>query len=286
LVTNPALIFFGIFLSIVLSYVVPVLILFLISVKKTPSSESDAQMQQQAINDIKNKYAKYWYVLDIILISFILFWGALSDPFGWIIYSHGLKNDYMAIGLGFGYYMLTVPAILSILVLIIRMIVSWPKFIVGRFRLFSIISIVIVCLSAYLALPFLPITRSHRRSYIDGFEGYVKKNADIDEIRNWLNSFTREEFIEYEKRTKNNYKGIEKQDRPDAISQLKPKAVVVSWDGDYKPKVELSWGGGITGLWGFVVLNENKSDSEFGLSTSLNYRSELKNGVYIWSESH
>ena len=274
--------FLSIFIVIVLSYVAPTLILFLINVKKTPSSESEAQMQEQAIDDIKNKYTKYWYVLDIFLIAFILFWGALSDPFGLISYLYGLKNDYMFMELAFGQYFLTVPAILCILVLIIRMIVSWPKYISGKGKLFSLIILVNICLFAYLTFPFLPIAPSPGRMYIAGFEGYVKKNADIDAIRMWLNSLNREDFREYERRTKERYKALEKQDRPAAVSYLKPRSAVLSWDGNYKPKVGLSWGSGVVGPWGFVVRSEDAPTPASELSYSGEYRHEIQDGVYAW----
>ena len=286
LIKSPAYMFWAILLSIVLSYVVPVLILALIRFKKTPSSESEAEMQKQAIDDLKSKYMKYWYVLDIILIGFVLYWGTLLDPFGIVSYISGLYNRYNLLSSGFTYALLIVPASLCLLILIIRMIVSWPKYISNKSRLITSQILVVVCIFAYLVLPFLPIMPAPKRIYIAGFEGYVKKNADIDGIRNWLNLFSQEDFREYEGRTKDRYKVLEKQDRPEVISKLKPRSVVLSWDENYKPKVSLSWGSGVVGPWGFDVLNENVSTSASEYSYPIKYRHEIQNGVYVWCKSN
>lgn len=283
-ISNPVFGFFWIFLSIVIAYVVPVLILFFISIKKTPSSESELEIQQQAIDELKRKSIKYWYVLDIILIGFILFWGNLLDPFGIVSYVSGLRNHYNLLSSGFIYAMLIVPACLCLLVLIIRLIVSWPKYISNKRKLRSFQIIIMLSLFLYMILPFLPIFPAPKKMYVKGFEGYVKKNADISEIRNWLNTLSKEDFIEYER--KDRVKWLEKIDWPEAILELHPTSASLSWDKNYKPQVGLRWGSGVVGPWGFVVLNENVPTYVSEQSYPGEYRHEIQNGVYVWCRSN
>jgi hypothetical protein len=284
LITSPAYTFWAILLSIVIAYVVPVLILFLFSVKKRPSSGFEAQMQQQKVDDLKSKYIKYWYVLDILLIMVVIFWGSLLDPFGLVNYISGLYNNYTLFFSGFTYALLIVPASLCILVLIIRMIVSWPKYISNRRKLRLIQIIILLCLFMYLILPFLPIMPTPKRIYIAGFEGYVKNNTDIEEIRNWLNSLNQEDFTEY--KSKKNVKWREKINWPGAILELHPRVAELSWDKNYKTQIELSWGSGVVGPWGFVVRSENIPIPESEISYPGEYRNEIQNGVYVWCRSN
>jgi hypothetical protein len=251
------------FVIIVLPYVAPVLILAVISRKKTipvivsdvkkeilTSIESETDIQQQTKDDRKSVHSRYWYILDIILISVVLYWGNLLDPFGLVSYISGLYNRYTLFSSGFTYALLIVPASLCLLVLIWRMFVSWPKYISNKPKLRSFQIIIPICLFVYLVLPFLPVLPAPKRIYMAGFEGYAKNNADIDGIRHWLNSLTREDFIEYERKGRT-LEWREKIDWPQAILKLHPGSAGLSWDKNYKPKVSLSWGSGVVGPWGF-----------------------------------
>ena len=281
----------------VLPYVAPVLILAIISRKKTIQviasnveketlvSESEVDIQEKSVGNVKGLHNRYWYVPDIILIILVLLFGTLLDPFGLIYYVCGLYNQLgICADLYFIGFLSLVPAALCFLVLIFRMFVDWPKYISNKRRLLSHQIFVMICLLVYLVLPFLRIKPPGMRMYIAGFEGYVKKNADIGGTRSWLSTLNKEDFFEYEKRTKDRYKVLETKDSPDAISKLKPRFVTLSLDEENKPKVRLSWGSGFLGTWGFVVGNENLTTPESDLSWGGEYRQEIYKGVYLFYE--
>lgn len=271
--------FIKLFILITVSLIVPILILAKYDERKIPSG-NDTDTQGQVISNPNSKNTKYWFILDIFIIGLVLFWGYLLDPFGIVSYVSGLHNDYTLLLLGFIYPTLIVLACLSLLILIIRMFMSWPKYISNASKLQLIQKVIIIFLFIYLILPFLPIMPSPKKMYVKGFEGYVKNNADITEIRNWLNSLRQEDYDEYE--SKGRIPWREKIDWPDAIQELHPRTAVLSWDKNYKSQVGLRWGSGVVGPWGFTVLNESAPTPASELSCSGEYRHEIQNGVYVW----
>lgn len=288
---DTAFLFFSIFVIIVLSYVVPILILFLISVPKKPSSESEAEMQQQAIDDIKSINIRYWYVLDIILFVLILCWGTLSDPFGLVFYICGLVNKLdMAASLTFLSMLLLIPVSLSLLVLISRMFISWPKYIINKRRLLWIRLFTIFGVIFYLILPYMPFKPSGMKFYIAGFNKYISSNADISGIRNWLETLNSEDYKENkiintsDGNSPENPDSLEHQGLPVAIANLHPRFVQLSLDGNKKPQVRLNWGSGFLGTWGVVVGNEQLLIPVSDLSWGGEYRKEIDKGIYLFYE--
>ncbi|MBN1974528.1 MAG: hypothetical protein JW787_12890 [Sedimentisphaerales bacterium] len=271
--------FIKLFVIITVSLIVPILILAKFDKRKTPSG-NDTDTQEQVISTSNCKNTKYWFILDIFIIGLVLFWGFLLDPLGIVSYVSGLHNDYTLLLLGLIYPTLIVLACLSLLILIIRMFMRWPKYISNTSKLQLIQKVVIISLFVYLVLPFLPIMPSPKKMYVKGFEAYVKNNADISEIRNWFNSLSQEDYAEYESKGKVPWR--ERIAWPEAILELYPTSVALSWDKNYNPQVRLRWGSGVVGPWGFVVLNENIPTNTSEISCPDEYRHEIQNGVYVW----
>ena len=102
----------------------------------------------------------------------------------------------------------------------------------------------------------------------------------VDWVRMWLNSLTREDFIEYAGKERIGWR--ERLEWPETILKLHPGSATLSWDKNYKPKVSLSWGSGVVGPWGFVVRSEDAPTPASELSYSGEYRHEIQDGVYAW----
>ena len=286
-----------------LPYVAPIFILALVYRKKTASEpapdvekervsaciESEVAAKNKTKGKIKTLYKKYWYIFDILLIIVVLLYGTLNDPFGLIIYVCGLYNQMIIRSfMVFIWVFWLVPAAFCLVVLLLRIIISWPKHIRNKRTLLLLRVFVIVGLSIYLLLPFAPIGPSGMRIYITGFRKYVEANADIEAIRGWLGTLKPEDCVDYNSivlsygSTRSSPKELEKQEWPEVIANLHPRYVILSLDDDEYPKVRLKWGSGLLGTWGLVVGNEKMPTPKSDLSPYGEYRQEIRKGSYIW----
>jgi len=218
------------------------------------------------------------------------------DPFGLIRYICGLYNKKGTLfAMTFISVFLLVPASLCLLVLVLRMFISWNKHIQKRTRLLILRLFVIIGLGGYLIIPYTPIRPHGFNVYIKGFSKYVKANADIEAIRAWLGTLKLEDCVEYNiiingsngigRKSPKPVKDLSKESWPKAIIDLNPRFVGLSLDDDNHPKVRLEWGSGILGSWGLVVGSEEMSTPESELSRYGEYRQEIRKGVYVWYEN-
>jgi len=285
-----------------LPYVAPVLILALISRKKSvsepeidvhkqkisPLIESEVIAKNKTEGKIKSLYKRYWYVFDIFLILVVILYGTLNDPFGLIMYFCGLYNQMIIRSLMiFIWVFWLVPAAFCLVVLLLRIIISWPKHIQNKRTLLLLRVFVIVGFAVYLILPFTPIRPSGMRIYVAGFSRYIEANADISEIRGWLGTLKPEDCVVYNIITsdgsrRSSPKDLPKQEWPKVIAKLDPRIVRLSVDDDKHPKARLWWGGGLLGSWGLVVGHEEMVTPESDLSRYGEYRQEIYKGAYIW----
>jgi hypothetical protein len=285
-----------------LPYVAPVLILALISRKKA-ASEPEADVKKETISThiesevttenktegkIKSLYKRYWYVFDIFLILVVILYGTLNDPFGLIIYVCGLFNQMIIRSfMIFIWVFWLVPAAFCLVVLLLRIIISWTKHIQNKRTLLLLRVFIIVGLAIYLLLPFAPIMPSGMRIYIAGFRKYIEANADVSVIRGWLGTLKPEDCVVYNIITsdgsrRSSPKDLQKQEWPQVIANIKPRYVRLSLDDDKHPKVRLNWGSGFLGSWGLVVGHEEMVTPESDLSRYGEYRQEIHKGAYIW----
>lgn len=286
-----------------LPYVAPVIILALTGRKKTTSEPAPDTENQTRLTSIETEiaspnettgrkkalYKRYWYVSDVVLFLILFLYGTLNDPFGLIMYVCGLYNQLVKrFFMMFIWVFLLIPATLCFGVLMLRIILTWPKHIMNKSKLLFLRLLVIVGLGIYWILPFTLIIPHGLSVYIKGFEKYVRAEADIVEIRNWLGTLGPEDCVLYnitnahDGSKSSSPKDLQMQEWPRVIGELKPRYVRLSVDADNHPRVRLNWGSGFLGSWGLVVGHETMPTPESDLSRYGEYRKEIRKGVYIW----
>ncbi len=285
-----------------LPYVAPVIILALIGRRKsvvepspgvgertTPTcAGSKATAESEARDEIRALCRRYWYAVDMLLIIIVYLHGTLNDPFGFFWYTCGLCNRLeLRAYILFMWVALMLPATLCGVVLLLRMIISWPKYIQNKRRLLLFRLLVIVGLGSYLVLPFTPLKSPGMHIYIKGFRHYIEAKADIAGIRSWLASLGPEDCVVYNitlsgGRKASSPKDLQKQEWPKVVGKLKPRYVTLSLDDDRHPMVRLNWGSGFLGSWGLTVGDEAMPTPKSDLSPHGEYRQEIRQGAYIW----
>lgn len=286
-----------------LPYVAPVIILALIGRKKIVSepaldvgketiltvAESEVATKSETKGKLKSFYNRYWYVFDILLIVVVFLYGTLNDPFGLIMYICGLYNQMVIRAImTFIWVLWLVPAALCFVVLLLRAVISWPKYVDKRPRLLLLRLLVIIGLGAYLILPFTPVRPHGFNMYIKGFEKYIGAKADIVGIRSWLDTLGPDECVVYnitnaqDGSKSSSPRNLQQQEWPGVIGKLQPRHVTLSVDEDKHPKVRLNWGSGILGSWGITIGHETMPTPESDLSRYGEYRQGISKGAYIW----
>jgi hypothetical protein len=188
--------------------------------------------------------------------------------------------------------------VIGLVVVVIRMIITWPRHIGSRPRVRRLRLLVVLGLLAYCALPYTPFALRHKFSFMRGFEKYAKANVDISAIQAWLaeidpNEFDKDDGDAWQKRH-------EAALQLPAIARLAGDArlrVVVSGEEQGRPMVYLCWFSWLRGSWGVAVGHEdmeipytespfwhydasgNKTYREHG-----EYRSQIAPGAYVWAD--
>jgi hypothetical protein len=286
-----------------LPYVAPLMILALadrgrVSRKLRSDTEKEAvhglsETETASTNETRGKlaglHAKRWYVFDIILIIVVLLYGTLNDPFGLIMYVCGLFNQMgIRAMMTFAWVLWMIPAALCFVVVVLRIIISWPKHMTKSFRLSMLQVLAVFGLALYSALPFIQIGPRGIDVYMKGFTKYVEANADIAAIRSWLGTLHPDDCVVYnitnlnDGTKRSSPKQLEKPEWPEAIAHTGPRYVVLSLYDEKDPQVRLNWGSGFLGSWGLVVGVETMPTPKSDLSRYGEYRKEIQKGAYIW----
>lgn len=285
-----------------LPYVAPVVIFALIGRKRSmaeptpdvgggaiPScAESESANGSDTRSQLKALYEGYWYFFDIFLVVIVYLYGTLNDPFGLLWYACGLYNRLeLRAYILFMWVGLMAPAVLCGVVLLLRMIITWPKRIERKTKLLLLRLLVVVGLGGYLVLPFIPVRPHGMNIYIRGFRHYIEAKVDIVGIRGWLATLGPEDCVVYnitfsDGRKASSPKDLQQNEWPRVIGKLKPRYVTLSLDDDKHPMVRLNWGSGFLGSWGIVVGSEMMPTPESDLSPHGEYRREIRHGAYIW----
>jgi hypothetical protein len=260
------------------------------------SGQSRESPQDTATDGTKNTgdrlrryYARYWYVLDVVLIGIVLLYGTLNDPSGLIWHVCGLLNRMsVPFAMGFIWVLLIVPIALCSFLLLLRILGSWPEHIERGHRLSMLQAFAISGLILYSLFSLLSIGPSRFSIYMRGFAKCVEHNADLAAIRTWLGTLEPDDCVVYyvtnprEGTKSSRPKYLEQARRPAPIAAMEPKNVVLSLYDDESPRVRLTWGGGLTGHWGLVVGPESMPTPESDLSRYGEHRQEIQSGVYVW----
>ena len=285
-----------------LPYIAPVFILALINRKRTApettvsdveketmltSAESEVATIDETKSKAKTLYLRYWYIFDVFLIILILLHGTLNDPFGLVWYRYGLNNNMAKLfAMFFVWIFLLVPAALCLLVLILRIIISWPKHIQNKHRLLVLRLIVIIGVGGYLIFPFTLFKQPGCVAFTSGFKKYVENKTSIEEIRTWLGTLSPEECngksfeLSYDGGI-SNPEWPDEIDWPESLTCFAPHYINLSLDGTGHPKIRLTWGGSALAHWGLVIGGEGMIIPSPG---TLEYRLEICKGAYVWYE--
>ncbi len=244
--------------------------------------------EQKTKGKIRLLYERYWYVFDVTLILITFLYATLNDPFGLIMYVCGLYNQMvLRFMLTFMWVAGLVPAAFCFVVLLLRMILSWPKHINNKRTLMLLRLLVIADLGVYSILPFTFIMPPGMSTYMRGFRHYIETNADISGIRSWLGTLNPKDCVVFNATLSNGGKASSPKDLrehgwPEVVARLKPRYVTLSVDSYEHPRVCLNWGSGFLGSWGIVIGSETMPTPQSDLSPHGEYREEISKGAYIW----
>jgi len=109
-----------------------------------------------------------------------------------------------------------------------------------------------------------------------GFREQMRSKADIEDIRDWLKTLSKEDCIGDMGRLP--YSRLS-----ESVKVLNSKYAVFSTDENGNPRVRLIWGGGF-GHWGVEIGMKDMKIPPSDFSEWGEYRLPLEPGVYVWHE--
>jgi len=161
----------------------------------------------------------------------------------------------------------------------VRLISNWNRY-TNRKRLIRIIQIVIsIVVITVPSLSFLIPIELYSPGYKPftyGFRERMRGKTDIEDIRDWLKTLSKEDCIGNTGRLP--YSKLSK-----SLKVLNPKYVFFSTDENGNPKVRLAWGSGF-GHWGVEIGMEDMEIPSSDFSDYGEYRLPLEPGAYVWHE--
>jgi hypothetical protein len=226
-------------------------------------------------------------------------WGFAVDSLTRLASSATAADSITTMGL---YSVLSVPEVLCLAVLVLRMSATWPKHISRKGRLWLTRSLVAVGVTSCLVLPFIPIGPPGYKTYMAGFRRYAQREVDLPAIRSWLSSLDPNDLQRIDadlhgKGGSESY-GWRAGAWPPMITRLNPGYVALGKTTDGGPKIRLTWGGPF-GHWGVEIgpedmgipLTRERKGQEFGppdhrytVYDTGEYRATFAPGAYIWHE--
>jgi hypothetical protein len=119
------------------------------------------------------------------------------------------------------------------------------------------------------------------KPFMSGLQARMKGKADIEAIRDWLQSLDKEDYDSID----NSYNAFSRNrsEWPKALRALKPGRVLLSADDNGNAKVRPMWSyGPIAGSWGIEIGTENMKVPPSDFSMYGEYRLSVEPGVYVW----
>lgn len=119
------------------------------------------------------------------------------------------------------------------------------------------------------------------KPFMYGFRTRMKSKADIEAIRDWLESLDDEDYDSID----NSYISFphNRAEWPQPLKLLKSGRVFLSADENDNAKVRLMWSyGHIVGAWGVEIGAENMKIPPSDFSMYGEYRLPVEPGVYVW----
>ncbi|MCX5643489.1 MAG: hypothetical protein NTZ17_02215 [Phycisphaerae bacterium] len=222
-----------------------------------------------------------WYYWDISLAVLPLWFGIILDPFGILSYLGGLINVPIALEAGMMSIML-VPAVpLCLVVLLTRMLVTWPRHIHGWRRLLLAWGTPLAVFAIVFVLPFIAHTINPMGAFMSGFTKHVQRRADIPAVQAWLDTLDRKSLADPKQQSRIT---TDESNLPASVRRLRAWHTSVSLDDKGRPMIRLLWGSGVMGGWGLVVGHREMAVPPSDLSRYGEYREPVAPGAYIWHE--
>jgi hypothetical protein len=109
-----------------------------------------------------------------------------------------------------------------------------------------------------------------------GLRERVRSKADIQVVRDWLKTLSKEDYADYGER-------LSSEEWPKSLKAFNPHYVRVDLDENGNPKVRLTWGGALA-HWGVEIGMEDMEIPPSDFSRWGEYRLPLERGVYVWHE--
>lgn len=220
-----------------------------------------------------------WYYWDLALAAVILWLEIILDPWGVFGYLGGLINvPFSQEGLMLS-FMVAPWTLLCPVVLLVRMLVVWPRRLRRWLHVFLAWGIVVAVFAAGFVLPFrLPIARSWE-AFMAGFQRYVQRRVDVPAVQDWL--ATIEPGPVLPGRTEPDI-AVEEKDLPPSIAGLKAWGWQMDFDEANRPMIRLTWGSGVMGGWGLVVGHKEMAPPPSDFSQYGEVRQTIAPGAYVW----
>jgi hypothetical protein len=247
-----------------------------------------------------------WYVWGIILASPLFVLGTFLHLGPVFRYFEGLRNEEAGLfGVPCLVQLILVLCVLAGLpALVIRMIISWPKHIRSRRRLWALRLLLVPGLLAYCAVWFTPLPPSPRRAFIRGFEKYMKGNVDVPAIQTWLSTLDPNVPSDLSLSEEGEFRVFPEEDTPpipcpECILRLEPKHADLARLQSGRLHVQLYWGAFWSAGRGLVVGDKEMEipqteppgwyyyppdTREERIRIPGRYCSPLAPGAYVWYE--
>jgi len=248
-------------------------------------------------NPDERRRGKRWYVPDILLGVVILAGSPYFVPAAG--YVAGLRNDQ---GLAFTLVMFVMfvlwPALAGCLVVLVyRMIRTWPKHIAKEGRLWLLRLGVLAGLVTLLVVPFTPLRPPGRPGYAHGFRRYVLGKVDIVEVQAWLSTLGADVCKHGPFRVQRGEEGPvwpDTADWPPSLTRLDPIQAYFRMTADRRLTIRLTWV--VPGeSWGIEIgpadmlipkSQPRTRDHNFKqvVWNDGEYRLRMGPGAYVWEE--
>lgn len=237
-----------------------------------------------------------WNIWDVILLAFIVVY-VILEPMGGFDYFCGWYNPYLRFYVACFVFPMTIT--ISILILLytviwtFRLFINWKRYTQRK----KFIKIIHICIPLVFIVSFfisvftpinIPVWQPGYKPFTYGFRARIRSKADIEDIRNWLETL-KEEDCNSETIDLFRDSGPLKSQWPDSIEWPKslkvfnPHYVNLGLDKNGNSKVSLTWGG-VFAHWGVVIGMQDMEIPPSDLSRYGEYRLPLEPGVYVWHE--
>ena len=219
-----------------------------------------------------------WYYWDIGLAALPFWFGLMFDPWGILNYLGGLINvPFALLALMFSATLLP-AALLCIPILLVRMLIIWPRHIRPWRRVLCLWGATVTVFAIVFVLPWV---LRESDPFMSGFTSYVHRRADISAVQAWLGTLEPPTPSEPGHRE---HLSLDWHKFPPSIRRLDAWGTRIDLDDENRPMLRLSWGSGVMGTWGLVIGTREMHIPPSDRSRYGEIRTPIAPGAYVWRE--